>query len=103
SSRRRHTSFSRDWSSDVCSSDLTKHTRPLLSPVQPNFPFQGAAATAPVRSSKRQIYPPRCLLPGTMQPRSGQERLASIQSDLRYCLRHPLLPLLSTPVRLIIP
>src|SRR5690606_39558057 len=23
SSRRRHTSFSRDWSSDVCSSDLT--------------------------------------------------------------------------------
>src|SRR5690606_40697081 len=26
SSRRRHTSFSRDWSSDVCSSDLTGHT-----------------------------------------------------------------------------
>src|SRR5690606_40674662 len=25
SSRRRHTSFSRDWSSDVCSSDLEKH------------------------------------------------------------------------------
>src|SRR5690606_25813928 len=25
SSRRRHTRFSRDWSSDVCSSDLTKH------------------------------------------------------------------------------
>src|SRR5690606_40125690 len=24
SSRRRHTRFSRDWSSDVCSSDLTK-------------------------------------------------------------------------------
>src|SRR5690606_39296245 len=24
SSRRRHTSFSRDWSSDVCSSDLTR-------------------------------------------------------------------------------
>src|SRR5690606_39677739 len=26
SSRRRHTSFSRDWSSDVCSSDLTALT-----------------------------------------------------------------------------
>src|SRR5690606_40546372 len=26
SSRRRHTSFSRDWSSDVCSSDLTPET-----------------------------------------------------------------------------
>src|SRR5690606_39479380 len=25
SSRRRHTRFSRDWSSDVCSSDLAKH------------------------------------------------------------------------------
>src|SRR5690606_40263037 len=25
SSRRRHTSFSRDWSSDVCSSDLDLH------------------------------------------------------------------------------
>src|SRR5690606_40128418 len=30
SSRRRHTSFSRDWSSDVCSSDLNKDDpRPL--------------------------------------------------------------------------
>src|SRR5690606_39402097 len=27
SSRRRHTRFSRDWSSDVCSSDLTHQTR----------------------------------------------------------------------------
>src|SRR5690606_40731117 len=27
SSRRRHTRFSRDWSSDVCSSDLSKATR----------------------------------------------------------------------------
>src|SRR5690606_33092236 len=27
SSRRRHTRFSRDWSSDVCSSDLRMHTR----------------------------------------------------------------------------
>src|SRR5690606_41116913 len=29
-SRRRHTRFSRDWSSDVCSSDLTRHLYPLL-------------------------------------------------------------------------
>src|SRR5690606_39792387 len=29
SSRRRHTSFSRDWSSDVCSSDLRRHYRRL--------------------------------------------------------------------------
>src|SRR5690606_39890963 len=29
SSRRRHTSFSRDWSSDVCSSDLSRTARPV--------------------------------------------------------------------------
>src|SRR5690606_40522634 len=36
SSRRRHTRFSRDWSSDVCSSDLdapSGHVRFLQSPV----------------------------------------------------------------------
>src|SRR5690606_39753871 len=30
SSRRRHTRFSRDWSSDVCSSDLRKVTHAML-------------------------------------------------------------------------
>src|SRR5690606_40580406 len=30
SSRRRHTRFSRDWSSDVCSSDLDREQRTLL-------------------------------------------------------------------------
>src|SRR5690606_40700588 len=29
-SRRRHTRFSRDWSSDVCSSDLIKDAVPVL-------------------------------------------------------------------------
>src|SRR5207302_2902262 len=35
SSRRRHTRFSRDWSSDVCSSDLIYGT--LLSDMQSNY------------------------------------------------------------------
>src|SRR5690606_39672518 len=36
SSRRRHTRFSRDWSSDVCSSDLTPVMAQLLSrPLDP--------------------------------------------------------------------
>src|SRR5690606_28301005 len=30
SSRRRHTRFSRDWSSDVCSSDLSEHATPRM-------------------------------------------------------------------------
>src|SRR5690606_39287225 len=32
SSRRRHTRFSRDWSSDVCSSDLAATARPAANP-----------------------------------------------------------------------
>src|SRR5690606_39638287 len=33
SSRRRHTRFSRDWSSDVCSSDLTAKSRSTQAPA----------------------------------------------------------------------
>src|SRR5690606_39595277 len=33
SSRRRHTRFSRDWSSDVCSSDLADTTGATLQPL----------------------------------------------------------------------
>src|SRR5690606_39347088 len=33
SSRRRHTCFSRDWSSEVCSSDLRREVRLSLPPV----------------------------------------------------------------------
>src|SRR5436309_7562617 len=58
SSRRRHTSFSRDWSSDVCSSDLTdaQGSFAVEARVPENVPFGeqpvsatdmcGAAATA---------------------------------------------------------
>src|SRR5690606_40120027 len=34
SSRRRHTSFSRDWSSDVCSSDLTRGGHAMIASVR---------------------------------------------------------------------
>src|SRR5216684_8133220 len=39
SSRRRHTRCSRDWSSDVCSSDLTEAGRPPSS--KPDQPIRG--------------------------------------------------------------
>src|SRR5690606_39963972 len=35
SSRRRHTSFSRDWSSDVCSSDLESITLTVGTAIEP--------------------------------------------------------------------
>src|SRR5690606_40195548 len=40
SSRRRHTRFSRDWSSDVCSSDLpgSPQTRPVFVLTTTNIP-----------------------------------------------------------------
>src|SRR5207302_7083937 len=40
SSRRRHTRFSRDWSSDVCSSDL------ILSPIAIAVPLAGLIVVA---------------------------------------------------------
>src|SRR5687768_18000817 len=40
SSRRRHTRCSRDWSSDVCSSDLCVTTRPALGVRYRVSPFQ---------------------------------------------------------------
>src|SRR3712207_6868844 len=34
SSRRRHTRYWRDWSSDVCSSDLSRHREALIADAQ---------------------------------------------------------------------
>src|SRR5690606_40125617 len=39
SSRRRHTRFSRDWSSDVCSSDLASESIDFLRRRDPRKPF----------------------------------------------------------------
>src|SRR5690606_40944150 len=41
SSRRRHTRFSRDWSSDVCSSDLVER-RDRLDSTRANSPLRAA-------------------------------------------------------------
>src|SRR5690606_40754055 len=38
SSRRRHTRFSRDWSSDVCSSDLANPTQDFVDAFEPGDP-----------------------------------------------------------------
>src|SRR5271165_51853 len=43
SSRRRHTRFSRDWSSDVCSSDLDRSVRSTWD--MSGFPVLGRAST----------------------------------------------------------
>src|SRR5207302_6604102 len=45
SSRRRHTRFSRDWSSDVCSSDLNPQARFILGRILFNLENYPAAKT----------------------------------------------------------
>src|SRR6476620_6091302 len=51
SSRRRHTSYWRDWSSDVCSSDLSERWRTPLGPTQaPTGSTPGS-----VRSEERRV------------------------------------------------
>src|SRR5690606_41193408 len=62
SSRRRHTSFSRDWSSDVCSSDLSSQPSVSRSLVQraPAYstrlsPYSSACATHQVAISQPRL------------------------------------------------
>src|SRR2546429_1755444 len=47
SSRRRHTRCSRDWSSDVCSSDLNERRSEKV-PAVVNAPVSGTSPVAPV-------------------------------------------------------
>src|SRR5690606_39667086 len=48
SSRRRHTSFSRDWSSDVCSSDLNQRLEAVRdAALRAQHPGQGFGASIP--------------------------------------------------------
>src|SRR5690606_39490579 len=55
SSRRRHTRFSRDWSSDVCSSDLSVYSTayPLLK--KRNWPFTIFLNTEPHDQEKKSF------------------------------------------------
>src|SRR5690606_39864447 len=57
SSRRRHTRFSRDWSSDVCSSDLLADRlgRPLLDPARINARLDAVAFFLERRRLREQV------------------------------------------------
>src|SRR5690625_7474653 len=59
SSRRRHTRWPRDWSSDVCSSDLTSkrgRTTTALAPMSCWARYIGIAERAPyLRSEERRV------------------------------------------------
>src|SRR5690606_40072406 len=56
SSRRRHTRFSRDWSSDVCSSDLIAGSDPVLMLTGPIPSTRKALARAGLKVSDIDLW-----------------------------------------------
>src|SRR5690606_40087702 len=87
SGRRRHTRFSRDWSSDVCSSDLhTPRDRRTLLPITP-VERRNARAVIPghgaVSPEPPELAPPD--LPVGISPASGrsEERRVGKEGRLR--------------------
>src|ERR1035437_10666068 len=79
SSRRRHTRYWRDWSSDVCSSDLTvdgKHTgkdpsrKGLCPPTRPDLasPGLGGQPLCALQGASAQLPPPPPSGSGSVQP-----------------------------------
>src|SRR5690606_39736825 len=103
SSRRRHTSFSRDWSSDVCSSDLLRGGEHDLDEKRRSDHEQGRADVDPEygemldsdlerdqrdQPGEDQSYPPFC---PTKQARSEARRVgiecASTCPDSRHGTR----------------
>src|SRR5690606_29906736 len=74
SSRRRHTRFSRDWNSDVCSSDL-----PCASPRQSRS-GRGCQRTGQLRRTGHD--PPRRAGPGSpCRSPAGRQRLAAVHGQ----------------------
>src|SRR2546429_6461323 len=87
SSRRRHTRCSRDWSSDVCSSDLfpprrsSMPTRPLFLPCVTGL---AGAASGKAAHKRRTNIRPRDR--GDMETRS-EEHTSELQSRLHLVCR----------------
>src|SRR5690606_40976234 len=77
-SRRRHTRFSRDWSSDVCSSDLALPTRQIsgdLTAVEsatPLFAVAGFRAICPFGPAET-LLPPQSQSPDAFGAEHGLE------------------------------
>src|SRR5690349_22513511 len=90
SSRRRHTRSLRDWSSDVCSSDLTA--------VQQDFPEDAALIKAFVRGINLhiarvrmgQVAPPAEMAPSALnfQPTRSEERRVGKECRSRWWREH---------------
>src|SRR2546430_12078136 len=85
SSRRRHTRFDCDWSSDVCSSDL--HGRDDLGVglrlVQGGEPGSGVEE----RGLRRELHRPELQQPGAVSSRRSEEHTSELQSQSNIVCR----------------
>src|SRR5690606_40170744 len=100
SSRRRHTRFSRDWSSDVCSSDLSSSVASMPPWTAPRpLPCAGVAvkpSRAPIVVELRRIGPARSAK-GTAR-RSGAGGIRTDRKSVvegkreAHCDLHTILP-----------
>src|SRR2546430_4087777 len=72
SSRRRHTRFDCDWSSDVCSSDL--RARIVPQPI-PRFPHHARGCTSQAPEIRKPLEKPRIVLPHPAHLRLLQHEL----------------------------
>src|SRR5690606_41026612 len=72
--RRRHTRFSRDWSSDVCSSDLRVGVRGAVVDAMLNVADPATADTLAARLSElRGVLERKGLEPGTLRVRPSMD------------------------------
>src|SRR2546430_9885321 len=85
SSRRRHTRFDCDWSSDVCSSDLLSRSGFLRPPMEPS---RFAAASAPW--TNHLLWKSSSLVPSGIwpsQPPRSEEHTSELQSQSNLVCR----------------
>src|SRR5690606_40677670 len=89
SSRRRHTRFSRDWSSDVCSSDLVWGLSATLGNLDEAMQVllgEDAAPGVSIAGDTHKTLAVRGLIPATLErfPWGGHLGLAQLDGVLEY-------------------
>src|SRR2546429_6241338 len=91
SSRRRHTRCSRDWSSDVCSSDLTRRFKTMISTVvralsRVPIPLRGLAVCVACEECF-ELGEPTCPSCGSDEHVRSEEHTSELQSRLHLVCR----------------
>src|SRR5206468_10017697 len=83
SSRRRHTRSDRDWSSDVCSSDLNPEKSLALSQKKFSPTCSNRAAPPPRSSPPRASAPKSAMPPSNRPPVKSSPKIRTTRSEER--------------------